>query len=98
MASHQAGKFAKGEKVSNASKPTKVDTKKPDSEKDSEKVTRGRGKDGTPYVQKDITKDMEKLNKMKPKAVVRLPQNKGFIFRFIESINAFNVSVLVSIC
>ena len=67
-AAKEAGKFAKGEKVSNASKPTKVDTKKPDSEKDSEKVTRGRGKDGTPYVQKDITKDMEKLNKMKPKS------------------------------
>lgn len=31
-------------------------------------MTRGRGKDGTPYVQKDITKDMEKLNKMKPKS------------------------------
>ena len=67
-AAKEAGKFAKGEKVSNASKPTKVDTKKSDSEKDSEKVTRGRGKDGTPYVQKDITKDMEKLNKMKPKS------------------------------
>ena len=57
-----------GKKGSNASEPKKVDTKKPDSEKDSEKVTRGRDKDGTPYVQKDITKDMEKLNKMKPKS------------------------------
>ena len=57
-----------GKKDSNASKPKEVDTKKPDSEKDSKKVTRGRDKDGTPYVQKDITKDMEKLYKKEPKS------------------------------